>query len=156
MAIEIRDATEKDIGPILIWGETMWNESQFVKYDYDYGHVALTVKDLIKDEDGICFVAVSNGVPVGGFLGKIGHHFFGKCRYAFDLALYVAPEFRKGSLGVRLLKEYIAQAKELGADEITIGNSTGIDEGRVGRLYEALGFTKYGYNYRASVNEVTE
>lgn len=150
----IRDATKKDIGAIIVWGETMFYESQFSQYDYDAGHVALTVEELITDPDGICFLAVSNGVPVGGFLGMVGNHYFGKMKYSYDLALYVAPEFRRGRLGIVLLKEYIKQAKERGAQEITIGNSTGIEHERIGKLYESLGFTMYGFNYRANANKV--
>lgn len=149
----IRDATEEEAVELTSWGQLMFEESQFSQYEFDQYKVLGLIKTLVKEPNGIALVAEVDGNVVGGMIGVVTEHFFGSTKVASDYAVFLAPEFRKDRTGLYLVKAYIAKAKELGADEITIGNSTGVDFERVATLFERMGFIKYGYNLRMNVKE---
>jgi len=150
MKLQIRDATEEDVIPMVSWGKLMYEQSQFNKYDWDDIKVIGLVRMIIKDPMGIAVVAELEDSKqiVGGMIGMVREHFFGKDLEASDYAVFLAPEFRQSAAGFAVIKAYIKKATELGANEITLGNSTGNQPDRVAKLYEKIGFTRYGYNFR--------
>lgn len=143
----VRDATPSDIEELILLAAEMFSESQFRQYSFNPQKVADLFIALI-DLRQILLVAESDGKIIGGFAGGVHEHFFGDLKMSFDYALFVLPEYRASKAGLMLLKRYIEKAKELGAAEITIGNSTGVESDRVIKLFEHVGFVRYGANMR--------
>lgn len=143
----LRNATREDIPAMLALGELMHKESIYAGYEYNKEKVSNLISWLIDSPKGIVFVSEQDGVIQGGFMGSIDEHWFGTEPVANDYALFLAPEHRKGRLAVRLISEYIQQAKAKGAVQIMLANSTGVQIEGVARLYEAMGFEKRGYVY---------
>lgn len=146
--MKIREARYEDIPQLVELGQLMHTESQFKQYSFNSGKVAHLIEYLITNADGIVLVAVEQDEIVGGFIGSIAEHYFGFDRYSFDFALFVKPESRNSTAGIKLLRAYVDAAKANGVNEILIGNSTGVESDRVEKLYGRMGFTRYGGNWR--------
>lgn len=69
---------------------------------------------------------------------------------ALPFILYVDPDYRKGSYGLKLIRQYEEWAESMGADEIQLSVASGIHPEKTGRLYQKLGYTCYGQAYKRS------
>ena len=77
-------------------------------------------------------------------VGLVSEHFFGHDLMASDLTFYIDKEHRGGTLGVRLMRQFEAWAKCMGARVISLGISTEIDAKRTGELYLRMGYRVTG------------
>lgn len=152
--MQIRKAEVKDVVEIVNLAYEMHQETQFKQYDFDPVKLAEYIHRLTSEDWGIALVAEHDDEIVGGFIGAVWPHFFGNSKQAVDFGLFVAPEFRGGLTGFRILKHYIKTAKEMGAEEIVIANSTGIDRDGVARLFEKVGFNHVGYVFTMNAKEM--
>ena len=150
--IEIRNANPNDIERMVFLGREMHAESEYKQYDFDDEVTTRTLTNIVGDSvAGIALVAESDGVIVGGIVGYVAPHYFGKCRVASDLALFVTKEERRGRLALRLINKFIERATELGADQISLGTTTGVESERVKQLYERMGFKHVGYVFHKEI-----
>lgn len=147
----IRLARESDVQRMVELGARMHAESKFRAYSFDPSKLAGTIRELLAS--GIALVAEVDGLVVGGFLGHLVPHYFGHDLAAYDLALFLAPEHRAGTVAMRLIKAYIAEAKKKGAAEVAIANSTGVQKERIARLFESAGFSHDGYVFSMNVKD---
>lgn len=143
---EIRNASILDIEPAIELGRAMHAESWFSAMPYDPEHLRALLPKVIAR--GFFVVAYEGGELVGFMLAVVAPSWFGPAITTGDLALYVIPEKRGGSLAARMVKRYIDWAMAIGASDITIGVSTGVDPERTGRFYEGMGFTHVGGVYK--------
>lgn len=143
----IRNATLEDLTDIAVTGWEMHQESRFSKFPYDVEKVIELASRLIESERGICLLYEKDGVLIGGFMGEVVEHYFGRSLAAYDYALFILPQFRGGTAAMRLIKEFVKQAVEKGAQEVVIANSTGVDSEMVEKLYKKLKFTRVGGVY---------
>ena len=97
------------------------------------------------------FYRNAHGTVIGGFMGAVTYSFFGDDVIASDFALYIEPEHRGGMSAARLVKAFEDWAINLGAKEIYIGQSTGVEPERTVQFYERLGYEKVGYTTRKEV-----
>lgn len=88
------------------------------------------------------------GTLLGGMAAHLYSPWYTDRLVSCDVVLYLAPERRGGLAAKRLIKTYIRWARDNGAEEVLIGNQTGIESERTLGLYERCGFTRVGYNLR--------
>ena len=137
----IRQATLDDIPAIISLGFDMRNESRYRALGYNYAKTAETLAIFIKKDFG--FVVVDD--QLRGFMIAICQPaWFSDDLVASEYCLYVAPEHRGGSLGVRLIKSYKEWAQGMGAKLVDAGISTTIHPDRTKKIYEAAGFQAIG------------
>lgn len=141
----IRNATVADVPRMVELGKQMHAASKFRAYSFDVAVLEATINGLIDKPRGIALVSEVDGVIVGGFIGYLTEHFFGFDLASYDLALFLEPEHRGGITAARLIKAYIDQAREKGAAEIVVANSTGIAKERTAQLFARAGFSHDGY-----------
>lgn len=141
----IRNAKQEDVSAMVAIGKVMHAESTFSKYDFNEQKLSEFIRTLIQVERGIAIVSEEQGEITGGFIGAVVEHYFGYDLQSMDVALFQLPEHRGGTTGIRLIKEYIKQAKALGTKQVMLANATGIVPERVARLFEAAGFRRLGY-----------
>lgn len=149
--IKIRKATLDDIEQMVELGTEMHLESEYVRYSFDPIKVAKTLTGVIEDKNGIAIVAERDGSILGGMIGYVTSHYFGNDLVASDLAVFVTSEERKGRLALKLIYSFIEQAKSLGANHISLANSTGVESDRIKALYERIGFKHVGYVFQMGV-----
>src|SRR3546814_13727414 len=75
-------------------------------------------------------VCSSDLAIVGIFLGMAAPYYFSEGQVSTDLEFVIAPPFRRRNLATRLLRGYVAWAKELEVPVIQCGRS---EERRVGK-----------------------
>lgn len=149
----IRNATEKDLDRMVELGKNMHAESKYSVYNFDAEKLRNYLFTCIWHDEGIALIAEHDGEIVGGFVGWAHEQYFGHDKVAVDLALFVDPDKRGAMAGAMLIKKFIEVAKEKGAAQIVISNSTGVDKERVGKLYEKMGMEHVGYVYSLNNKE---
>lgn len=144
--MHVRPAALGDIPAFVALGRAMHAESTvFREYDFDEPKLFAYFRQLIESDWGIVITLVKDDKVIGGFAGLIWPHWFGKDKQSSDIALFIHPDHRGGRAAMSLLRAYIAEAKEKGASQIVMANSTGFEQERIAQLFEAVGFTKVGY-----------
>jgi len=134
----IRHATLKDIPALIELGKVMHAESRYRVLPYLPSRVERTLLALMAGA-GVVLVAEVDGEIVGGFMGTCAEHFFSSAKVAGDLAIFVAPDYRGGLLGARLIKTFVDWAKEQGAKIIDTSVTTGVMTPKTEALFARLG-----------------
>lgn len=149
--MQIRPATIEDLAAMQALGMHMHAESpRFSVMKYDEHKVSLLLRMAINDPAYFLMVAEKNGGDIiGGFLGYVAPMWFSQDLAAADLALFIEQDRRGGMAAARLVRDYIAWARERGAKKITAGISTGVSPEETAKLFEAVGMKLYGYLFEA-------
>ena len=146
----IRNATIDDIKQIVYLGERFYNESHDVdEIPYDPIDTYKSILEIYNGDHGILLVAEQDGQIVGITAGLVFSWYFNSShKTGQELFWYVHPDYRKGTIGIRLLKELERQAKEKGAttfimvSEELMGNHDYME-----KLYHKLGYHNYESAY---------
>jgi GNAT superfamily N-acetyltransferase len=138
----IRPYAATDLERVLELGAMMHAESRYASLDFDPDKLVDLSDAVLTNPAYLCLVAEEEGEVVGLIVGYVIPHWFGNDLTSGDLAVYVAPEHRKGMIGVKLVKAYTAWAKSMGVKEPMLGVSAGITPARIGDLYKRLGYTE--------------
>lgn len=81
----------------------------------------------------------------GFIIIQLSTHYFSGELWAADLAFYIKPEYRNGTLSKRLLDSAEKWAKEKGATELTIYHNTGINTDKAQGFFNRVGYNTAGY-----------
>ncbi len=108
-----------------------WDEAKFLGF--------------IKQPHIYCSLYRNEKGYIGGMIGFIAQQYFTQGSAAKDLAIYVQPESRGGMGAVRLVRDFEQWAKAMGATEIYLAQSTGIEIEKTRKWYEALGYKVCGF-----------
>jgi hypothetical protein len=140
----IRAATHADLNDILRIGREIAPQIS-THYLIDDFKTRKTLLMLMNARRGCVFVATDKQDNVIGFIaGQVDALWFSKSCYATEIGFLVKPGFPMQAY--LLAKAFIAWAKKFDdVVDITLNISSGMDkEGRLGRLYERLGFKSMG------------
>ena len=139
----IRPMTAQDIPVLLVLGAEMHKESRYANLDFDPQKLWQLGETMLGNPDSwLALVVERDGDIIGFCCGYVAPHFFGNELTSGDLAIYVVPEHRGGTIGARLVKKYTAWCEAQGVREPLLGVSAGITPDRTGQLYERLGYTE--------------
>ena len=139
----IRPMTAQDIPVLLVLGAEMHKESRYANLDFDPQKLWELGETMLGNPDSwLALVAERDGDIIGFCCGYVAPHFFGNELTSGDLAIYVVPRHRGGTIGARLVKKYTAWCEAQGVREPLLGVSAGITPDRTGQLYERLGYTE--------------
>ena len=139
----IRNMTARDMPEMIGLGAEMHQESRYKNLDFNPARLIALGDAILANPEMYCAkVAEVDGLIVGMIIGYAVPHFFGEDFTSGDLAVYVDKVYRKGMIGVRLIKAYDEWCTNRGVREPVLGVSAGINPERVGALYERLGYTE--------------
>jgi len=111
-------------------------------------HVVDSWRSLMKNGLAVTWAGVVGGM-VGGLLGALFiTEFFTGRPMAMEQFWFVRQEQRRSGIGMRLFREFEAEAKRRGAETVWAGTNRFHDPGRLGRFYERKGFVQWGTVYR--------
>ena len=115
---------------------------------WDAGMMADNLMTSIRRAEDLVVVSIQDG-EVTGYLWAATHCLgpWSPVIVASDYLFYVATAHRGGTSALRLANAYKLWATELGCAEVRLSVASGINQGRVGKLYERLGFTPFACIY---------
>jgi ribosomal protein S18 acetylase RimI-like enzyme len=88
----------------------------------------------------------------GFMFGMANQTWFDPELNAYELLLYILPEYRGTSLAPRLIKQFEQDAMRLNCIHVRAGVSTHVNEERILRLYERLGYTREANTVSKRIN----
>jgi GNAT superfamily N-acetyltransferase len=139
--VKLRHPNPGDREQILALGKRLHGESWYADFDFDPETLWAAIAAAETDPCFLGLVLADADEQIVGFLlaGET-NHFFGRDRYACDLALYVAPEHRGGSGFVRMIRAYEAWCRIRGVKEIQVGVSSDVASQSTVAMYQRMGY----------------
>ena len=125
------------------------NNHDVFKYDIDTAMLNLAIS--IIDPDSCIFVAVKENEVIGFLWGLVSPLPWSTGKLAVDNILYVVPCCRGEIHGVRLIRAYEQWAKTKNASQVSISIASSITEDRTCNLYERLGYSYIGSQFRKDI-----
>ena len=147
MKFNIIEAKSKHIEQV---GELFDLYRQFYKYESNLIESTNYIKDRIKNNESIIFIAINDANKAIGFVQlyeTFGSLDLGKIIILYDL--YVKEDHRKNNIGRQLMIRSHEYAKKINAKRIQLSTAT---DNFIGQsLYESLGYVKdidfYTYDF---------
>lgn len=97
----------------------------------------------------------SEGIIIGMIVAEAVPYMFSPSeKMIVDHLFYVAPEYRGSSAALRMFKDFERWAISIGANEISLGVSTGVDPERTDSFYKRMGYLCAGGIYKKYLREV--
>lgn len=104
------------------------------------------ILQLFKNPNAVAFLALENNQIVGFISGIVHEYFFSNRKRVSDLGFFVLPEYRGSRVALKLVKLLEAWAIEKNANELHLGQTTGLEIDKTKKFYERLGFKTVGFN----------
>ena len=104
------------------------------------------ILQLFKNPNAVAFLALENNQIVGFISGIVHEYFFSNRKRVSDLGFFVLPEYRGSRVALKLVKLIESWAIEKKAEELHLGQTTGLDIDKTKKFYERLGFKTVGFN----------
>ncbi len=147
---DIRKLEERDIEEVLVMARAMHAEApEYRDMDFSDEKVRRMLRamcgTLLVPSSLCALVAEADGKLIGMMGGFAVEHFFGHDKTASDYVLYVAPEHRRGTTAVRLIRQFEKWAVAQGVRTIIPGVTTGTNNEVASGLYAKLGYERNGY-----------
>lgn len=147
----IRPATLDDIPRIIELGRQFHAESpEFSSISFDVEKLTETLKACINGA-GVVFLYESAGTVRGGLAGVISEYWFSREKVALDLALFLEPEARTGMIALKLVLTFKSWARLMGATEVKMGITAGINVEGAAKLYASTGMDQCGFMFKERI-----
>lgn len=147
--MKLRHPNATDLDEAVALAFHMQQESWYRDFDFDESKVSDLIRMAMASETYFPLVLeADDGGLVGFFLAAETEHFFGRSRYACDLAVYIVPWARKGPWFFRMVRAYEAWCRYRGVQEIHMGFSTGVNEDSTATLYGRMGYESMVQGFR--------
>ena len=104
------------------------------------------ILQLYKNPNAVGFIAIENDKIIGFISGLFSEYFFSNRKQVSDLGFFVLPEFRGSRAALKLVKSLENWAKEMGADDLHLGQTTAVEMDKTRQFYERLGYKTVGFN----------
>ena len=131
-------ATPKDVPHILEMGKSF---CRALAEDYDEDTIVSTIMRMISSPTEVILV------EDGGMVGAICYPHFFNVRHgiAQELFWWVNPDTRGNGIGVKLLAELEAWARDMGVSRLMVSSMASMPD--IGVLYERKGFRRFEQNW---------
>lgn len=147
----IRPATLEDIPRIVALGRLFHAESpEFRDISFDEKKLTETLVNCINGA-GVVFLYETAGTVRGGLAGVISEYWFSREKIALDLALFLEPEARVGLIALKLVLTFKSWARLMGATEVKMGITAGINVEGTAKLYASTGMDQCGFMFKERI-----
>lgn len=138
--LTLRLARPEEAQQICVMTQEFLREAQ-LPFEYDEAKTVASFAQVTSDaKRGVVIVAVDQDIPVAMIVGIADSPLFSQHRIASEVVWYVYPEYRKSTVGLKLLKAFEYWAKNVAScDFIQVGS---LNNPRIGNLYERKGYKK--------------
>jgi GNAT superfamily N-acetyltransferase len=151
----VRPATQGDLMAIARLVKHMNDDNADGKYwksapKIDFPKVFATIDEALIN--GSAWVAVSKeGYIVGAIVAELREVWMSRERFASEVFVYVAPEYRDRGFGLKLYRALLKWAEETGVRPY-VGENCGHEVERMEQLYAHFGLEKVGSVWIGEVN----
>ena len=135
-------------GHVLELGVRAHAEGSYKDVPFDGDKLVEVATRYASGDSTVFFLALDGDKPVGAFAGMLDEFYFSRALVAIDVIWYVMPEYRGTHVGLKLLEMFETWAKNKGAKEIRVGQSTNINPKVFNGILEKRGYDFVGANYR--------
>ena len=104
------------------------------------------IRTLITSPKTLALAACDQGRIVGFTVGIVHESIFNDRVRVSDIGVFVLPEYRASRIAKDLIGHLEKWAKEQGASEIWLGQTTGDNPELVAKYYNRLGYKTKGFN----------
>jgi GNAT superfamily N-acetyltransferase len=104
------------------------------------------ILNLFKSDNTVFFIVIKNNKIVGFILAVAHEYFFSNRKRVSDLGLYVLPEYRGSRAALMLIKALETWAKDMGANDLHLGQTSAVNMDKTRQFYERLGYKTVGFN----------
>lgn len=147
--MRLRHPNPGDREQILALGSRLHAEGWYRDFDFDGEILWETIEQAMVQPNMLGLVLETEAEQLVGFLlAAETNHFFGRDRYACDMALYVAPEQRGGPGFVRMIRAYEAWCRIRKVKEIQVGISSDLASQSTLSMYQRMGYTLNAFGLR--------
>jgi GNAT superfamily N-acetyltransferase len=104
------------------------------------------ILQLYKNQNVIVILAIDDDKIVGFIAAMLHEYFFSNRKRVSDLGFYVLPKYRGSRAAIKLVKSLETWAKQTGADDLHLGQTTAVEIDKTRQFYERLGYKTVGFN----------
>ena len=133
----------KDVNEVTMLVKHFVADSVFKKWQFNFGRTAYILESIYKEDTVFAQVLEKDNRIVGFFIGQVQTNEWVDCDIATDLGFYIEEEHRKGTWGVRLIKNFEAWASDK-SDLIRLNVFAGVNNDNTSRLLEKMQFMSAG------------
>tara|TARA_R100001163_G_C4943478_1_gene114266 strand:- start:176 stop:631 length:456 start_codon:yes stop_codon:yes gene_type:complete len=142
------DLTSDHFGDLYRIAMNMRQEATlYGNHKLDPSHIINVLTLMLESPEFFSQGSISDHRLVGVMLGAVQPEMWTQARVGVDIIWYVAPEARGGPAGLKLIRQFEKWCKSKGAEYIQMEVKAGIDNDRVGELYQRLGYQPAGGAY---------
>jgi GNAT superfamily N-acetyltransferase len=146
----LRQIKTEDIGLIIEMLLALHVESpHYNKVRPDEDYVRTTLTSMIEQPAFIGYI----DCDLRGFMFGIANRtWYDSELNAYELLLYILPEYRGGTLAARLIRQFETHASRLDCIHVRAGTTTQVHAETTLRLYERLGYTREANTVTKRIN----
>jgi len=138
--IELKIAREQDIDKLKALTDSMLESTGL-----GIATVA-KIRALVLSPKTLVLLAWDGDDLIGYTCGVLHENVFNDRLRVTDIGVYVKPEYRAGAVSKRMIDHLEKWAKEKGAKELWLGQTTGQEVTQIEKYYNRLGYTTKGFN----------
>jgi|TARA_Y100000310_G_scaffold93889_2_gene91478 GNAT superfamily N-acetyltransferase len=146
---KIEQATEEDLIMYVTLARHMHDESVYAQFlDFNDAKVEGAAQNMIFSPNYHVIKACDDEMQVGFFAGGISAYYVSYDKYAFDVATYVAPQYRGKGIAKALITDFVGWAKKHGARELCLSTSTGVNDEHFAALTKTFNMKQQATTYK--------
>jgi GNAT superfamily N-acetyltransferase len=104
------------------------------------------IRALVLSPKTLVLLAWDGDDLIGYTCGVLHENVFNDRLRVTDIGVYVKPEYRAGAVSKKMIDHLEKWAKEKGAKELWLGQTTGQEVTQIEKYYNRLGYTTKGFN----------
>jgi GNAT superfamily N-acetyltransferase len=145
----IRKMTVTDIVPCIPLAKRMASEDWYEGYPFEYARTYAVGALYCQADENFAMVAEEDGEIIGFFFGELVEYPFSSKQAAQEMAMYVVPEKRGGTIPLRFMRAFEKWARDNHAYEIMFSPSMSHRDWQMfDKMCLRLGFSRTGAVYR--------
>lgn len=148
--VHVRLALESDADAIVAMARTNMEQTR-PTLTFNEDRCRKTIRGYLDHASPTIFIAESNGEAVGMLVCDFLEHRAANGHVAIQEVLFVRPDKRGTRAAALLMKELVAWAGEIGANEIVGGNDNEFNSEQTARFLERFGFKRVGFAMRRAM-----
>ena len=155
VSLVVRELAAGDEAPLIKLGREMWEESaNFNRHPLNEEKLKQLALAVYTSDFLACFIASNDKGPQGIWVGGVHPLWYSDDLSVHDIVFYVRKQYRGSSAALKLVKSAEKWGQSMGASEINIGLSSGIDTEKTSCFFNKLSYMHNAVQMTKELNNV--